>query len=278
MYCPYCGSPDATPIVYGLPTAESSDAAERGEIILAGCRFSDDSPAWEGRRCHDRFGIPSMLGSHDTADADSLVIGICREVADRMTNTGLPGTRLRERRHLDPFMKDAFMDATGARPVSKRFDHPHFRGLGAVDVVTDRPLLFMELKWSYERPGKIFESVWDAIKLAMLGPQHGRSHLYIATGASDSEWQHGDCADLFAGGPVEPLEMWRRPLVPRRGPNYGATVGSDLVIGANGKQPTQGPTRISTRLLDRFAVANDFRLKLIRIDGTTDTQPWPPEA
>ncbi len=206
---------------------------------------------------------------------DDFITEVCGVVAQRMTDTGLPGAQLRERRHLDPFIKDAIGEAVGVRPTSKTFDSPLFVGVGGVDVVPVRPKLFMELKWSYERPGKIFESVWDAIKLAMLGPRHGRTDLYIATGASEEEWRDGDCADLFAGGPADPLEMWRRPLVPKRGPNYGETVGEDLIIGANGNQPTHGPRQIEVELLDSFPVAGDFQLKLIRLEGTTELQPWP---
>lgn len=133
----------------------------------------------------------------------------------------------------------------------------------------------MELKWSYERPGKVFESVWDAIKLAMLGPEHGRDQLHLVTGASDEEWSRTESADLFETGVVDPLVVWRRPLIPKRGPNYGATVGEDLVIGGNGNQPTKGPRRVTVRLLETFEVDRDFRLKLVGIEGVAELEPWP---
>jgi hypothetical protein len=142
-------------------------------------------------------------------------------------------------------------------------------------VVAQRPRVFIELKWSYERPGKVFESVWDALKLAMLGPRHGRDQRYLATGASYEEWSRMESADLFETGTVDPLELWRRPLIPRRGPNYGATVGEDLVIGGHGNQPTKGPRTIAVRLLETFEMAGDFRLKLVRIDCVTELRPWP---
>lgn len=93
------------------------------------------------------------------ASSDDFIIEVRSKVARRMTDTRLPGAQLRESRHLDPFTKDAIGEAVGIRPMSKRFDSPLFVGLGGVDVVPTRPQLFMELKWSYERPGKIFESV-----------------------------------------------------------------------------------------------------------------------
>lgn len=211
-------------------------------------------------------------------ETDQLVIEACSKVAARMTGTGLGGSALRESRHLDPFMKDAFEAAVGVRPISKKFKSESFVGLGAVDLVADQSRLFMELKWSHELPGKIFESVWDAIKLAVLGPKHGRDHLYIATGAGEAEWANGDCTDLFASGSHDPLEMWQRPLVPKRGPNYGETVGEDLVIGGHGNQPTEGPKAITTRSLNEFRVAGDFLLKLVAISGTSDLRDWPQVA
>jgi hypothetical protein len=192
-----------------------------------------------------------------------------------MTKTGLAGSDLRERKHLDPFMKDAFEAATGIRPVSKRFNSGSFVGLGAVDVVANTPALFMELKWSYERPGKIFESVWDAIKLAVLGPEHDRDRLYIATGASEEEWTNGDCAELFTDGTHGLLDMWRRRLVPKRGPNYGETVGEDLVIGSRGNQPAAGPKTINVRPLDSFGVAREFVLKVVAVTSASELQNWP---
>jgi hypothetical protein len=210
-----------------------------------------------------------------SSEVDELVMQTCSRVATLMTETGLAWSRLRERDHLDPFIKDAFEEVTGARPVSRKFNSKHFVGLGAVDVVVDRPPLFMELKWSYELPGKVFESVWDAIKLAVLGPKHDRDHRYVVAGASKEEWDGADCGDLFVTGKVDPLEMWERPLVPKRGPNYGATVGEDLVIGGHGNQPTEGPKSISVDLLETFPVADDSLLKLIRVDRTTDLRDWP---
>ena len=48
--CPRCGSTKVVPIVYGKPTAEADEEAERGEIVLGGCCFSTKFP---DRHCHD---------------------------------------------------------------------------------------------------------------------------------------------------------------------------------------------------------------------------------
>jgi hypothetical protein len=122
-------------------------------------------------------------------DADDQVAAACAGAAKRMTETGLAGSQLRERIHLDPFLKDELASLTGRRPLSRKFKSDSFPGLGAVDVVAERPKFLMELKWSYAIPGKVFESVWDAIKLALLGPVLGIECLYLATGASSEEWR-----------------------------------------------------------------------------------------
>ena len=36
-FCPVCGSSNSIPIVYGRPSEELIEMAERGEVILGGC-------------------------------------------------------------------------------------------------------------------------------------------------------------------------------------------------------------------------------------------------
>ncbi len=42
--CPKCGSPNYIPIVYGYPSPEAFEKAERGELILAGCCIFEENP------------------------------------------------------------------------------------------------------------------------------------------------------------------------------------------------------------------------------------------
>lgn len=35
--CPECGSDRIAPVVYGLPTSEAGDMAQRGEVFIGGC-------------------------------------------------------------------------------------------------------------------------------------------------------------------------------------------------------------------------------------------------
>jgi hypothetical protein len=50
--CPRCGSADVLRIVYGYPTPEAFEAADRGDIALGGCVIGEESPAYECRACH----------------------------------------------------------------------------------------------------------------------------------------------------------------------------------------------------------------------------------
>ena len=42
--CPHCGSENYIPILYGYPTHEAFEKADRGELILAGCCIYESNP------------------------------------------------------------------------------------------------------------------------------------------------------------------------------------------------------------------------------------------
>jgi hypothetical protein len=46
--CPTCGRNTVVPIIYGMPTPEGLEAAERGEFVLGGCCIFDGQAT---RRC-----------------------------------------------------------------------------------------------------------------------------------------------------------------------------------------------------------------------------------
>lgn len=55
--CPYCpDAPAAVPYVVGLPSVETFEAAERGEVVLAGCVLSEPMPDWACPRCGTPLG------------------------------------------------------------------------------------------------------------------------------------------------------------------------------------------------------------------------------
>lgn len=55
MTCPRCDSTRVVRIVFGLPTPEMFEAAERAEILLGGCVISEDEPTEACLECGYRF-------------------------------------------------------------------------------------------------------------------------------------------------------------------------------------------------------------------------------
>ena len=72
--CPKCGHSDlVVPIVYGYPTNEAMEAAERGEVILGGCEVGDIDPRCLCHRCqiYFRFQRPELArGEVESESAD----------------------------------------------------------------------------------------------------------------------------------------------------------------------------------------------------------------
>ncbi|HEU4339321.1 MAG TPA: hypothetical protein VFS19_04570 [Planctomycetota bacterium] len=54
--CPACGG-KLVPIMYGLPSSEGFQAAERGEYVLGGCIVSGDDPQFECAACHEQYYV-----------------------------------------------------------------------------------------------------------------------------------------------------------------------------------------------------------------------------
>ena len=49
--CPLCSSREIRPIVYGLPSFEGFQQAERGKVELGGCTIDPENPNWRCVRC-----------------------------------------------------------------------------------------------------------------------------------------------------------------------------------------------------------------------------------
>ena len=52
--CPHCGG-KVVSIIYGEPSHELFEKADRGEVILGGCCISDLSPDWQCVSCGHQF-------------------------------------------------------------------------------------------------------------------------------------------------------------------------------------------------------------------------------
>jgi hypothetical protein len=55
--CPVCSSPDVVPVVHGKPSSSLLEAADRGEVVLAGCVVGDEVPSHACRNCSARFAL-----------------------------------------------------------------------------------------------------------------------------------------------------------------------------------------------------------------------------
>ena len=53
--CPQCQRNDTVPIMYGLPSHEGFEAAERGEVVIGGCVVEPDNPRWACPACEHRW-------------------------------------------------------------------------------------------------------------------------------------------------------------------------------------------------------------------------------
>jgi hypothetical protein len=54
--CPRCGSAELVPIVYGLPSRETFEAAREGRVALGGCMIHPDSPDHTCDSCGHEWG------------------------------------------------------------------------------------------------------------------------------------------------------------------------------------------------------------------------------
>ena len=53
--CPKCGSAKNIPIVYGRPSTELMEKAERGEVALGGCIITPDRNLYKCKVCRTEF-------------------------------------------------------------------------------------------------------------------------------------------------------------------------------------------------------------------------------
>lgn len=55
--CPACRASMLRPILYGYPSAEGFEAADRGEVALGGCVVFSSSPDYVCRACGTLFRV-----------------------------------------------------------------------------------------------------------------------------------------------------------------------------------------------------------------------------
>lgn len=63
--------------------------------------------------------------------------------------------------------------------------------------------------------------------------------------------------------------------MPPRGPNYGSTVGEDLIIGARGNRPLRAHAELAVRWAASWAVDEGYELRAARIEAIGPFRDWP---
>lgn len=74
--CPGCGREESIPIVWGMPSGDLFELAERGLVVLGGCLLDPaGDPAWECRACGLAWGREGDPTADEQALADALGVG-----------------------------------------------------------------------------------------------------------------------------------------------------------------------------------------------------------
>jgi hypothetical protein len=64
--CPECGAP-GVPLLFGLPVPEAQEAADDGDLALAGCVVPPDPPNWQCADGHQWRDDEQLWNSRLTA-------------------------------------------------------------------------------------------------------------------------------------------------------------------------------------------------------------------
>lgn len=73
--CPACGSTDTVKILYGMPTHEAFQSAERGEFVLGGCCVSDNDPKRHCKACGQDFGGIDLFSLYQMTSLEFFIGG-----------------------------------------------------------------------------------------------------------------------------------------------------------------------------------------------------------
>ena len=129
-----------------------------------------------------------------------------------------------------------------------------------------KPRLLTEAKWC--REAKLFESLWDLLKLALAVRELGAEGAYLVVGASTSSWQSDPHAALFS-----PQTWTTRQLLTQFEKGWGW-----LLKGNKTARPTQLPAEIKTSetacIPIHLAHEEDWLLKAVAVRPVGDT--WLP--
>jgi hypothetical protein len=116
---------------------------------------------------------------------------------------------------------------------------------------------FAECKWC--RADKIYETLWDLLKLALALRRTHADHAYLIVGAPAEPWGHGGLgADLIADGTWPARELFER---------YAR--GWQWLLDETKARPAQLPALVETTLVAavpmHLADAPDWELRAVRV-------------
>jgi hypothetical protein len=201
---------------------------------------------------------------------DQLIVeSIAAQLTTRALMTGGLDV-LAELRDLHPVAEAVLGDLFPGRLVSNRkVVIPIWERVGNVDLTVSEALGttteagLIELKWSGYGSDKLYEGLWDAMKLSlaqitwgMIGPR-----AYLLTGARKTVWESSPFADLFETVVHNPVELCLRRLTDRE-----RTIGwDDLLRGGHDSYPHWVPAKIASKVCGRASVGESYELRAVEI-------------
>jgi hypothetical protein len=191
------------------------------------------------------------LDWNDAVVADSHLRAALAEVVAAIEGDPRPLADMREENLRGALQRSLSSQLPGHVRKEQTLDLPAFRGVGGFDILVDRAPggavgWLGEVKWAYTTRSKIFEAVWDAVKLCLAADVHGASRCWLITGAPNHQWAATETRQLFIDGTANFRELWTKPLVPP-GSNGGKTIGEDLLAGGRGNRFTRAPSAFTVQ-------------------------------
>jgi hypothetical protein len=177
---------------------------------------------------------------------------------------------LRELRDLQPAAETTLSERfTDRLAPNRKVAIPIWERVGRVDItILESPGAafeagLIELKWSGGGSDKLYEGLWDALKLALaqitwgaIGPR-----AYLLTGAQKGVWESSPFAGLFETAVHDPAELCARRLSDRK----QTIAWDDLLRGGNDSYPHWVPGEIATKVCGRASVGEEYELRAVEI-------------